>query len=152
MQLSFVDANGNVLKMTEALVIPGQSQSLDLNHDTEAGANAGVRFEVRAVLRIPPASATTARPASCVVSSLEIFDGVTGRPQALLTETHTLSASIATPLPQPRSEPGVQPNWKRFPLRSDNLMLRRGGAPHLWLTADTLFSFSQPSWSRARRT
>ena|SRR5579862_6433564 len=101
-QLSFVDASGNVLKLTEALVIPGQSQALDLNHDTEGGANSAVRFEIRAVLRMPPPSTTAPsffRQTSCAVPSLEIFDGMTGRTQALVTQTFTLPASIATPGP-----------------------------------------------------
>ncbi len=108
-QLSFVDSGGNVLKLMEFLVIPGQSQSLDLNHDTEGGANSGVRFELRAIIRIPPPSTTTTPPtttttptmaplipASCVVPSLEIFDGTTGRTEALVTQTFTLPASIVT--------------------------------------------------------
>ena len=61
-QLSFVDSGGNVLKLMEFLVIPGQSQALDLNHDTEGGANAAVRFEIRAVLRIPPLPPRLRRP------------------------------------------------------------------------------------------
>jgi hypothetical protein len=109
-QLSFVDSGGNVLKLMEFLVIPGQSQSLDLNHDTEGGTtNAGVRFELRAIIRIPPPSTTTTSftttttptmapliPASCVVPSLEIFDGTTGRTEALVTQTFTLPPSIVT--------------------------------------------------------
>jgi hypothetical protein len=98
-QLSFVDANGAVLKTKLVLVAPGKSEPLDLNHDTEAGPDTGGRFELRAVVRIPPVSATAAIPAFCtIVPSLEIFDADTGKTQVVVTETKTLPGFL-TPVP-----------------------------------------------------
>lgn len=90
-ELSFVDANGVVLKTKQVLVAPGKSEPLDLNHDTEAGPDTGGRFELRAVVRIPPVGAAGAPPSFCtIVPSLEIFDADTGKTLVVVTTTKTL--------------------------------------------------------------
>src|SRR5579864_8025631 len=91
-ELSFVDANGTVLKTKQVTVAPGKSEPLDLNHDTEAGPDSGGRFELRAVVRIPPVTGTASVPAFCtIVPSLEIFDADTGKTLVVVTMTKTLT-------------------------------------------------------------
>jgi hypothetical protein len=91
-ELSFVDANGTVLKTKQVTVAPGKSEPLDLNHDTEAGPDSGGRFELRAVVRIPPVNGTAPVPAFCtIVPSLEIFDTDTGKTFVVVTMTKTLT-------------------------------------------------------------
>ncbi len=98
-QLSFVDANGVTLKTKQVLVAPGKSEPLDLDHDTEAGPDTGGRFELRAVLRIPPVGAAGAAPGFCtIVPSLEIFDADTGKTIVVVTTTNTLPG-FPTPVP-----------------------------------------------------
>lgn len=98
-QLSFVDANGVTLKTKQVLVAPGKSEPLDLDHDTEAGPDTGGRFELRAVVRIPPVGAAGAAPGFCtIIPSLEIFDADTGKTIAIVTTTNTLPG-FPTPVP-----------------------------------------------------
>jgi len=96
-ELSFVDANGVVLKTKQVTVAPGKSQALDLDHDTEAGPDSSGPFELRAVLRIPPINGAAAAPSFCsILPSLEIFDADTGKTLGVVTETRT-RPSLPTP-------------------------------------------------------
>lgn len=110
--LTFMDANGKVLKSTTVSVAPGQASLFDLSGDTDLGLALDTREEIRATITIPaivPVSSTSsststtpdAPVASCqLISTLEIFDSITRRTQAVLGGTHDVPVGpAATPTP-----------------------------------------------------
>jgi len=102
--LSFMDSSGKVLKSTTVSVIPGQSQPFDLSSDADLGLALDARTEIRAVITAPalvPIASTSSTPiqaAGCkLVGTLEIFDSLTKRTQAVLGGWHDVPAVVATP-------------------------------------------------------
>ena len=101
-QVSFLDSKGAVLKTATISVLPGQSVSFDLNHDTEVTA-IDQRVQIRATLQVPIPSPIVASPPEVfgcpLIPTLEIFNTDTGRTQIVITETH----GILGPFPLPGS-------------------------------------------------
>jgi hypothetical protein len=101
--VSFVDAQGNVLKSGTLSVPPGHSMALDLRSDTDLKLVAGDRTQIRGTILMPPVAAASATAStSCkVIPTLEIFDTVTGR--TLVTLGHVTNIpGILTPAPTPQ--------------------------------------------------
>lgn len=103
--VSFVDANGTVLKSTSLTVIPGQSMSFSLRSDTDLNLVAGDRREIRATISIPAivtpvATSTSAVAPSCkVIPTLELFDTVSGRTLVVLGHAAMVPSVVtATPV------------------------------------------------------
>jgi hypothetical protein len=103
--VSFVDANGNVLKSKTLSVAPGTSQPFDLRSDTDLNlVVAGDRREIRATIMIPPfpppptAAGSTAMPvAACkLIPTLEIFDTISGRTLVTLGHVEYVPSITAT--------------------------------------------------------
>lgn len=95
-KVSFLDANGNVLKSGNLVALPGKSASIDLRSDTDLSLAVNERKEIRVQITIPglavppPATAPTAAAQACnAVPTLEIFDTVTGR--TIVTLGHTVA-------------------------------------------------------------
>jgi len=113
--LAFLDPNGKVLKSTTVNVAPGRAASpFDLSGDVDLSLALDMREEIRATITIPaivPVSTTasstssSAAPnipvASCkLIATLEIFDSITRRTQAVLGGTHSVPVGpVATPAP-----------------------------------------------------
>jgi hypothetical protein len=102
--LAFIDSTGKVLKSTTVSVIPGQSQLFDLFSDVDLSLAMDARTEIRAVVTIPsvvPVASTTStplQPAGCkLIGTLEIFDSLTKRTQAVLGGWHDIPALVVTP-------------------------------------------------------
>jgi hypothetical protein len=94
--VSFVDANGVVVKSGTLTVPPGQSRALDVRSDTDLSIVSGDRREIRALISIPgilpPAGSTSVVLSACkLIPTLEIFDTVTGR--TLVTLGHVVDVS-----------------------------------------------------------
>jgi hypothetical protein len=89
--VEYLDNTGTVLKTVSVSVAPGTSQGVDLHSDADLSLAVGARREIRATIAIPlivpppTASGTTATPtpACKLVSTLEIFDSLTGRTNAI---------------------------------------------------------------------
>jgi len=105
--VSFVDANGNVLKTTSLSVAPGKSLPFDLRSDTDLNLVAGDRREIRATISIPAVFPPTATgttpvtPACKLISTLEIFDTVSGRTLVTLGHAALVPAAPVTATPNP---------------------------------------------------
>ena len=103
--VSFVNANGKVLKSTMLTVAPGQSQNFDLRSDVDLSLLPGDRREIRATITspvlIPPpnaAASTPPVPLCKLIPTLEIFDTVTGRTLVTLGHVTTIPpAPVVTP-------------------------------------------------------
>ena len=108
-QVSFLNGQGDVLKMTTVSVIPGKSIPFDLNRDTDF-ADAEQRVEIRAIIRIPPVPPIVSpqpvlpqpvppQPATCtLIPSLEVFNNDTGRTQVVITDVRTVPGPWPVPL------------------------------------------------------
>ena len=81
--VSFLDADGTVLKTGSLTIPPGKSMPFDLLSDVDLGLAYSDRREIRALVATPAVpvatSSTTAAPACKLISTLEIFDSTTGR-------------------------------------------------------------------------
>jgi hypothetical protein len=92
--VSFVDANGVVVKTGTLTVPPGQSKALAIRSDTDLSVVvAGDRREIRAVISIPAffppnATATAALGACKLIPTLEVLDTASGR--TLVTLGHVV--------------------------------------------------------------
>jgi hypothetical protein len=94
-QVSFLDAQGNVLQTTPVTVVPGKSMPVDLAVTTSG------RTEIRAAITFtqptPATNSSTAPPALVVplvcplIPTLEVFDTNTSATLAVLTEFHFTS-------------------------------------------------------------
>jgi len=103
--LEFMDGTGKVLKSTNVTVSPGQAATpFDLFSDADLGLALDARIEIRALI-IPPVvipvtstSSTPMQPAACtLIGTLEIFDSLTKRTQAVLGGMHDVPAApVAT--------------------------------------------------------
>jgi hypothetical protein len=96
--VSFVDANGAVLKTGALSIPPGQSMAFDLRSDVDLAIVYGNRREFRAVIATPALTpAATAVPTACkLVPSLEIFDTASGRTLVTLGHVVTVPPGPAT--------------------------------------------------------
>ena len=91
--VTYYDGAGAVRKTATVTVNPGTSQFVDLHSDVDLALPAGTRLEIRATITqpaiLPPTPATgtsttsTAAPACPLVSTLEIFDNITLRTDAM---------------------------------------------------------------------
>jgi hypothetical protein len=99
--LSFIDGAGHILKSTSVTVTPGQSMPFDLFSDADLNLALDAHTEIRAVITIPgvvPTGSVTAQPAACtLIGTLEIFDSLTKRTQAVLGGTHDVPAAPVAP-------------------------------------------------------
>lgn len=93
-RLSFFDSQGRQLKLAAVSVVPGQAQSLDVNHDTDL-TGFPAHIEIRGMVsHIAPSSTG----GSCsLFASLEIFNNVTGVAQVLTTDVRS-GTLVAVPL------------------------------------------------------
>lgn len=109
-QVSFLNDQGTVLKMSTVSVIPGKSVSFDLDRDTDLAVT-DRRVEIRATIRIPaltlvasppqpgPPQPVPPQPVTCtLIPSLEIFNNDTGRTQLVLTDVRSVSGPWPVPL------------------------------------------------------
>jgi hypothetical protein len=99
--LKFFDGAGTVLKTGAVVVLPGQSQSLDVLGDKDLDLTGATRREIRATITIPavvPVSTTTnTPPAACnLIGTLEVFDETSGRTLVVLRVGHVESSPSAT--------------------------------------------------------
>ena len=102
--IAFIDANGDVVKTASVAVPPGKSLSVDLHGDADLSLAVGVRREIRATITIPAilppstssgsgaatgstGSSSSAVPSCKLVPTLEMFDSLTGRTQAVVGHT-----------------------------------------------------------------
>ena len=95
--LSFFSSSGDLLKSATVTVNPNNSASLDLKFETEvpSAAIAGPRAEIHASIAIPNSSQDNAQPAVCTLApSLEIFDTITGKTTAIVTQTSTTGVRV----------------------------------------------------------
>jgi hypothetical protein len=104
--LEFLDGGGKVLKSTTVNVSPGQAATpFDLFSVADLNLALDARTEIRAVITPPsviPVVSTSMpmQPASCtLIGTLEIFDSLSGRTQAVLGGMHDVPAVTATPTP-----------------------------------------------------
>jgi hypothetical protein len=107
--LSFLDSTGKVLKSTSVSVLPGTAAApFNLASDADLALALDAREQIRATITIPavlpPSTATTTTittpPAACtLIGTLEIFDSLTRRTQAVLGGFHEVPSVVATPSP-----------------------------------------------------
>jgi hydroxymethylglutaryl-CoA reductase len=93
-RISFLDADGNLLKSTEVSVIPGRSAAFDLRSDADLSLAAGDRTQIRATISLPSpvgplGGGVTTTPIAIVactlIPTLEVFDTASGRTTVTLT-------------------------------------------------------------------
>jgi len=93
--VTYIDGAGAVLKTATVAVPPGVSMSVDLHSDTDLALASNARREIRATIARPavppPTASSSATPPACkLVHTLEIFDTITGRTQAILGHVVTV--------------------------------------------------------------
>lgn len=92
--VSFINAQGTVLKSGTLTAIPGQSVHIDLDSDADLKYAVNERHEIRATIQVPvmpppPAGSTTPIVPVCrLIPTMEIFDTLTGRTSVVLGHTH----------------------------------------------------------------
>lgn len=96
--VSFVDANGAVLKTKSLSIPPGKSMAFDVS-DIELAIAYGARREIRALIAMPaatPAAPSSAAVPGCkLIPTLEIFDSATGRTLVTLGHVVTIPSVVA---------------------------------------------------------
>lgn len=97
--VSFVDADGTVLKTGSLSVPPGKSMAFDLLSNVDLGLAYSDRREIRALIATPAAtpvatSSTAAAPACKLIPTLEIFDSTTGRTLVVLGRVETIPSVV----------------------------------------------------------
>jgi hypothetical protein len=91
--VSFVGADGSVIKSAALTVLPGKSASVSLRSDTDLNIAVGDRREIRALIAIPaplptPTAGTQPPAVPCeLVTNLEIYDTFSGRTLVTLGRT-----------------------------------------------------------------
>jgi hypothetical protein len=93
--LNFWDGKGALLKTAAAIVLPGQSQYLDLFGDKDLALTALDRRQIRATITIPaiapPPASATAQPAACtLIGTLEILNESTSKTEVVLGIGHVI--------------------------------------------------------------
>jgi len=101
--LKFFDGAGALLKSGPVIVLPGQSQSLDVFGDKDLALTGATRREIRATVTIPAvvpvSTATSTPPAACsLIGTLEVFDEISGKTLVVLGLPHVVSSPSATPV------------------------------------------------------
>lgn len=99
--INFFDAAGNLLKTGPVIVLPGQSQSLDVFGDKDLALTGATRREIRGTITtpavVPVSSATSTTPTACrLIGTLEVFDETTGKTLVVLGLGHTVSSPSVT--------------------------------------------------------
>ena len=99
--LSFFDGGGTLLKTGPVVVLPGQSQSLDVFGDKDLSLTGATRREIRATITIPAvapvSTATSNPPAACtLIGTLEVFDETSGKTQVVLRVPHVIPSAVVT--------------------------------------------------------
>jgi hypothetical protein len=99
--LSFFDGVGTLLKAGAVVVLPGQSQSLDVFGDKDLSLTGATRREIRATITIPAvapvSTATSNPPAACtLIGTLEVFDETSGKTQVVLRVPHVIPSAVVT--------------------------------------------------------
>jgi hypothetical protein len=97
--VNFYDGAGTVRKTASVTVAPGTSQAVDLHSDTDLSLTAATRAEIRATIAEPlivPPPTATGTPSSSVkpcqlVTTLEVFDSITLRTQAVVGKDVTVN-------------------------------------------------------------
>jgi hypothetical protein len=96
--VTFYDGNGTQRKTASVTVSPGTSQFVDLHSDVELSLAPDTRAEIRATIAepaiVPPPTASGAASSTLacpLVSTLEIFDSVTLRTQAVVGKEVTVN-------------------------------------------------------------
>lgn len=101
--LAFYDGQGTLLKsMPVPTINPGTAAYLDIT-DMDLALATNQRKEIRATISVPAptpvASATSSEPnipAGCnLVGTLEVFDSLTGRTEAVLGGMHVVPSAVA---------------------------------------------------------
>jgi hypothetical protein len=96
--LSFWDGKGALLKTGPAIVLPGQSQYLDLFGDKDLALAALDRRQIRAAITIPaiaPPPASTTTPAACtLIGTLEILNESTSKTEVVLGIGHMIPSPV----------------------------------------------------------
>lgn len=86
--VQYLGADGTVLKTASVTVLPGKSMPVDLRSDIDLSLAPDTRKEIRTTIAIPsvppPSTGTAATPACKLIPTLEIFDSLTGRTEAIL--------------------------------------------------------------------
>jgi len=93
--VTYFDGSGAILKTATVTVAPGTSMAVDLHGDTDLSLAPDARREIRATIAIPavppPTAAASNTPPACkLIPTLEIFDSITGRTQAILGHVVTV--------------------------------------------------------------
>lgn len=99
--LRFFDGAGALLKAGPVVVLPGQSQSLDVFGDKDLSLTGTARREIRATITIPavvPVSTATSTPppACALIGTLEIFDEASGKTLVVLGVGHKVASPAIT--------------------------------------------------------
>jgi hypothetical protein len=97
-EVTYFDGAGAVRKTATVSVNPGQSVPVDLHSDSDLSLAPASRLEIRATIAIPgilpptstSTSTTTPTPACTLIPTLEIFDSITGRTQAVVGKVETI--------------------------------------------------------------
>jgi hypothetical protein len=97
--VSFVDGGGTVLKTGTLSIPPGKSMAFDLLSNVDLSLAYSDRREIRALVEMPAAppvatSSTTDAPACKLISTLEIFDGTTGRTLVVVGRLETIPSVV----------------------------------------------------------
>ena len=91
--VTYFDGAGTSLKTATVSVAPGTSMGVDLHSDTDLSLAANARLEIRATIAIPlvpPPTATSTPPSCKLIPTLEIFDSITVRTQAIVGKVVTV--------------------------------------------------------------
>ena len=100
--LNYYDAVGALLKSSTVTVAPGTAGYLDLFSDVDLALAVGQRRQIRVTVSVPLGPAATsdakAEPVCRLIGTLEIFDALTGRADAVLGGFHRVESEDATPV------------------------------------------------------
>ena len=95
-EVTYFDGAGAVRKTASVTVSPGTSVPVDLRSDVDLSLAPATRLEIRTTIAIPivppptSTSTTTTAPACKLIPTLEIFDSITGRTQAVVGKVVSL--------------------------------------------------------------
>lgn len=90
-EVTYLDGAGTVRKAASVTVNPGTSVPVDLHSDSDLDLAPATRLEIRATIGIPvvppppsTSTSTTMPPVCKLIPTLEIFDSITGRTEAIV--------------------------------------------------------------------
>ena len=95
--LTFFDDQGASLKSATVTVIPGKSDSYDLDSDKDLKLAVNQRRQIRATIQIPPVVPPPGSLAPqfipcTLISTLEVFDTITGKTQVVIVQTQYVTS------------------------------------------------------------